>query len=408
MGTIKCDLCNGTEFVKQDDMFVCQGCGTKYSPEEARKLMSDDAVSTTVKAENTEVKNRLLNAKNTYEQSNYAEAYRLYSEVLNIEPDNPTALLYRGASSAWQSSVANMKFGEAATSAITAISYAKDKFNEEEFVGFLGELCKTMAVLSFSLYNLADNYVASCQQKIPAYSVTGAVIKSNTMGDVKNTATQKKLSVLLDGFKVLDAICNNIIPGYNYNDEFCSSLFMFLNQVGKSPVDNSLSFGIAKIENVLAMLEVVNITSDREESENLQKVFVTKLLQSSDLKKIENWWKVQKWAEKYNLSQPVGTVSASGSTSSSGGGCCYVATAVYGSYDCPEVWTLRRFRDDTLAETWYGRAFVKTYYAISPTIVKWFGDTEWFKKMWRSTLDRMVAGLQAKGVESTPYDDKKW
>lgn len=34
---------------------------------------------------------------------------------------------------------------------------------------------------------------------------------------------------------------------------------------------------------------------------------------------------------------------------------CYVATAVYGSYDCPEVWTLRRFRDFALDETWYGR-----------------------------------------------------
>lgn len=89
-------------------------------------------------------------------------------------------------------------------------------------------------------------------------------------------------------------------------------------------------------------------------------------------------------------------------------GCCYVATAVYGSYNCPEVWTLRRFRDDTLAETWYGRAFVHTYYAISPTLVKWFGDTQWFKKMWRGTLDRMVNKLQTKGFESTPYEDKEW
>ena len=32
-------------------------------------------------------------------------------------------------------------------------------------------------------------------------------------------------------------------------------------------------------------------------------------------------------------------------------GGCYVATCVYGSYDCPQVWTLRRFRDNTLAET---------------------------------------------------------
>ena len=33
------------------------------------------------------------------------------------------------------------------------------------------------------------------------------------------------------------------------------------------------------------------------------------------------------------------------SNNSSSGG-CYIATCVYGSYDCPEVWTLRRFRVD--------------------------------------------------------------
>lgn len=87
---------------------------------------------------------------------------------------------------------------------------------------------------------------------------------------------------------------------------------------------------------------------------------------------------------------------------------CYVATAVYGSYDCPQVWTLRRFRDYTLAETWYGRAFIRTYYAISPTLVKWFGDTDWFKKMWKGKLDRLVANLNASGVENTPYEDKIW
>ncbi len=89
-------------------------------------------------------------------------------------------------------------------------------------------------------------------------------------------------------------------------------------------------------------------------------------------------------------------------------GGCYVATCVYGSYDCPQVWTLRRFRDETLAKTWYGRAFIHTYYAISPTIVKWFGDTDWFKNMWRGTLDKMVENLNAKGVPNTAYDDIDW
>lgn len=87
-------------------------------------------------------------------------------------------------------------------------------------------------------------------------------------------------------------------------------------------------------------------------------------------------------------------------------GGCYVATAVYGSYDCPEVWTLRRFRDDTLAQTVAGRAFIKIYYAVSPTIVKWFGHTGWFNRMWRGVLDRMVGKLRDKGVENTPYEDK--
>ena len=89
-------------------------------------------------------------------------------------------------------------------------------------------------------------------------------------------------------------------------------------------------------------------------------------------------------------------------------GGCYVATAIYGSYDCPQVWTLRRYRDDTLGATWYGRMFIRTYYAISPTFVKWFGSTQWFKQLWKPTLDRMVENLNSKGVEDTPYNDREW
>ena len=87
---------------------------------------------------------------------------------------------------------------------------------------------------------------------------------------------------------------------------------------------------------------------------------------------------------------------------------CYVATAVYGSYNCPQVWTLRRFRDNILAETWYGRTFIHMYYAISPTLVKWFGKSSWFKALWRGPLDRMVKKLRQCGVEDTPYQDRNW
>ena len=87
---------------------------------------------------------------------------------------------------------------------------------------------------------------------------------------------------------------------------------------------------------------------------------------------------------------------------------CYVATAVYGSYDCPEVWTLRRFRDGVLAKTWYGRLFIHLYYKMSPTAVRLFGKTQFFQDFFRSILDPWVADLQANGFESTPYQDRTW
>lgn len=94
------------------------------------------------------------------------------------------------------------------------------------------------------------------------------------------------------------------------------------------------------------------------------------------------------------------------SKSNTGSGGCYIATAVYGSYDCPQVWVLRRFRDDTLSRTWYGRAFIRSYYAVSPTLVKWFGKTDWFRNMWKPALDRIVKNLIEQGFRDNPYTDK--
>ena len=82
---------------------------------------------------------------------------------------------------------------------------------------------------------------------------------------------------------------------------------------------------------------------------------------------------------------------------------CYIATCVYGSYDCPEVWTLRRFRDNTLKSSWLGRRFISLYYAISPFLVNVFGNSKVIKHHWRSMLDYLVKRLKEKGIKDTPY-----
>lgn len=85
---------------------------------------------------------------------------------------------------------------------------------------------------------------------------------------------------------------------------------------------------------------------------------------------------------------------------------CYIASCVYGSYDCPEVWVLRRYRDNVLKSNCFGRAFVKIYYALSPTLVRHLGKYHWFVNTCKSILDSFVAKLKINGFESTPYKDK--
>ena len=85
---------------------------------------------------------------------------------------------------------------------------------------------------------------------------------------------------------------------------------------------------------------------------------------------------------------------------------CYVATCVYGSYNAREVWVLRRFRDDFLARSLAGRAFIRFYYAVSPTLVRRFGNRPWFVSSNKKVLDRFVRRLKRRGYEDTPYRDR--
>ncbi|MDD4729568.1 MAG: hypothetical protein PHN55_12560 [Dysgonamonadaceae bacterium] len=86
---------------------------------------------------------------------------------------------------------------------------------------------------------------------------------------------------------------------------------------------------------------------------------------------------------------------------------CYIATAVYGSYDCPQVWTLRRYRDNVLRKNIFGRLFIKVYYFLSPKFIKTKFFSKSIQKFTKWVLDRKVKKLNLKGFEDTPYEDLK-
>ena len=86
-------------------------------------------------------------------------------------------------------------------------------------------------------------------------------------------------------------------------------------------------------------------------------------------------------------------------------GACYVATCVYGSYEAPQVWVLRRYRDQILSASLLGRAFVRLYYFLSPKIVDTIGKYGWFKSNAKKILDHFVNFLVDRGMKDSPYFD---
>ena len=111
-----------------------------------------------------------------------------------------------------------------------------------------------------------------------------------------------------------------------------------------------------------------------------------------DLEKARYWW-TKASEQGHEMAQK--NLAA---RSTSGGG-CYVATCVYGSYDCPEVRTLRRYRDNKLSASWFGRLFIQVYYAVSPKLVELFGNKKWFNRLCKPILNSFVRKIQNSRID---------
>ncbi|MFB6230483.1 MAG: CFI-box-CTERM domain-containing protein [Salinibacter sp.] len=74
---------------------------------------------------------------------------------------------------------------------------------------------------------------------------------------------------------------------------------------------------------------------------------------------------------------------------------CFIATAVYGSYDHPNVIRLRRFRDEVLRQSILGRVFIRVYYRYGPTAARFFEGRgvlrQWGRWFLKSLIDKVLS-----------------
>lgn len=84
---------------------------------------------------------------------------------------------------------------------------------------------------------------------------------------------------------------------------------------------------------------------------------------------------------------------------------CHIAPAVYGFSDCPQVWTLHRFRDNILVNRLWGRIvlfLLHVIYVVSLSISRRLDREEQINAFWRRKLDGWVKQLNDCGVKDTP------
>ena len=97
MKRITCEMCGSTELLKKDGVFECQNCGTKYTVEEAKKMMVEGTVSVegTVKIDNSSfVMKSLQNARRAKKKEDWEETERYYNMVEQNDPNNIEAIFF--------------------------------------------------------------------------------------------------------------------------------------------------------------------------------------------------------------------------------------------------------------------------------------------------------------------------
>ena len=97
MKKINCELCGSNQIIKQEGVFVCQHCGTKYSAEEAKKMMVNGIVEVTgsVKVDTSDKLSNLYQIARRAKNDNNAEnAEKYYDMILVEDPKSWEAAFY--------------------------------------------------------------------------------------------------------------------------------------------------------------------------------------------------------------------------------------------------------------------------------------------------------------------------
>jgi len=168
----------------------------------------------------------------------------------------------------------------------------------------------------------------------------------------------------------------NLITINNTIDSCIPKLGLIETILGYSDLDYvKLCDMIANVSLALALENMKNNPNRTSEYINNLHMIFTKVLKLNISPSLRNTINIIKNNNSFN------------SSINSSSGACYIATMVYKSYDAPEVLVLRKFRDNVLQKTCFGRKLIRQYYKYSPGFVEKFKDNKKINLIIKNLLD---------------------
>ncbi|MGL5436495.1 MAG: CFI-box-CTERM domain-containing protein [Lachnospiraceae bacterium] len=383
--TAKCTQCGTNISVDSaNEASICDHCGAAFITEKAINNYNtyitnhNDYSGANVVINKNPFANYLTLSASAYDAENGQEAMEYANKALELEPDSYEAWISKMKATEYLGTLSDPRIEEFYTYGNKALSIVKEddrKCAEADIYQYYLLRCVNLLLLMITyIENTADLEQFKERNKynlnLSKVDITNALSDSDTpyrdsITNVVKTVVNLKLQIPTDYILENDDIQDSLTDIADLYKAFWSSYLDRLKLCGQyMPPD-----AIEACEFFLGQL-LEGVSEDKKADINLDEL-------KTSSKAIQD----------------------------SGGG-CYIATCVYGSYNCPPVWTLRRFRDDILDTTWYGSLFIKLYYSISPTLVKLFGNSNWFKLVWKFILDKLILKLNNIGIENSSYYDK--
>ena len=354
----KCTQC-GADIDVDDSMDagICEYCGTAFVTE---KVINNYIACDTDK-HNGSIDNYLHLAQNALWADNGLEAYDYAKKALEIDGMSSEAWLIKMKATALIADSVKSPAEEIKTYGINALSYAEDddvpRITDQVYRFYLYTAMCFLHEATMKIMDLDDIWAAkSSEMYDPIKLMTDDSAVREEIDKIVHDAWMLKVGVPAE----------DIRENPDYRDTVKSLVRDFQFYCSYDALRVSLYD--CKIYD--------HEQADRE--------YVLKLLKEGlteeDIKELDELAKVAEASEANDVpAQKTG---------------CYIATAVYGSYDSPEVLVLRQFRDNVLSKYLCGRYFINLYYAISPFLVKYIGKNKTFLCIGRLVLDKFVSRIK--------------